>query len=197
MTRLIIWRHGRTAWNAEQRTQGQTDVDLDAHGVAQAATAAQRIAAQAPDLIISSDLARARHTAAPLAERTGLPVKLDARLRERHFGDWQGLTATELQSRWPEQYAQLGSVTPVEIAGIESSLGLARRAAEAFRDAAESVGDGTAVLVTHGGTARLGCAELMGWPPELWHTLGLLDNCGITDLRRHSTGRWLVHAHNT
>src|SRR5690606_19337304 len=81
--RLILWRHGQTAWNVTGRVQGQTDVDLDETGVAQAAATAPRVAQYRPDLIVSSDLRRAARTAAALADVTGLPVEYDARLRER------------------------------------------------------------------------------------------------------------------
>ena len=81
MTRLVIWRHGRTAWNAERRVQGQTDVELDERGHAQAAAAAARLARFSPAAIVSSDLRRAAQTAAYLAEATGLPVAYDERLR--------------------------------------------------------------------------------------------------------------------
>ena len=104
MTHLIVWRHGRTAWNAEHRFQGQTDVDLDETGFEQAAAAAPRLAALKPDMIISSDLKRATSTATVLAELTRLPIKLDPRLRERHFGPWQGLTAREIEERYPDDF---------------------------------------------------------------------------------------------
>ena len=66
MSRLLLWRHGRTAWNHERRMQGQTDVDLDETGVEQAAAAAPALAARDPKLIISSDLRRCTRTAKAL-----------------------------------------------------------------------------------------------------------------------------------
>jgi probable phosphoglycerate mutase len=196
VTRLLVWRHGRTAWNAEERFQGQTDVELDETGVRQAVAAAPRLAASKPDLIISSDLRRATSTAAPLAELTGLPVALDARLRERDFGPWQGLTATEIQERYPDDFLRWGSVSPIRNPKIESVATMTERVTAAFRDAVERVGDGTAVLVTHGGAARLGSGTLLGWPAEIWHTLKVLDNCRMTDLRLHPVRGWQLYAHN-
>ena len=196
MTRLIVWRHGRTAWNAEHRFQGQTDVDLDETGVRQASAAALRLAALKPDLIISSDLTRATSTAAPLAELTGLPVKIDPRLRERHFGPWQGLTSAEIEERYPDDFLRWGSVSPIQNSEIESVPAMTHRVTAAFRDAVAQAGEGTAVLVTHGGSARIGCAVLLGWRAEIWHTLKVLDNCRVTDLRLHSLRGWQLHAHN-
>src|SRR5690606_18245837 len=91
-SRLILWRHGHTEWNAERRVQGHSDVPLSALGHAQAAEAAPLLAAFAPDAIVSSDLRRCTETAAALARHTGLPVRRDPRLRERYYGEWEGLT---------------------------------------------------------------------------------------------------------
>src|SRR2546428_10390762 len=106
MTRLIIWRHGRTAWNHLRRVQGRLDIDLDEIGLAQAEQAAPALAAYEPQVLVSSDLIRARRTAQALAAITNLPVDLDPRLRERDYGPWQGLTHPEIQARYPVDYAR-------------------------------------------------------------------------------------------
>src|SRR2546426_12681041 len=95
MTRLLVVRHGRTGYNATDRIQGQLDTQLDEVGRAQAAAAATRLAAFEPDVIVSSDLSRAADTAAALSAVTGLPVSYDSRLRERGFGQGQGLLGSE------------------------------------------------------------------------------------------------------
>ena len=64
--RLVLVRHGQTAWNAEGRAQGHADVGLDDTGRDQAGAMAPVVAETAPDLLLSSDLARARETAAYL-----------------------------------------------------------------------------------------------------------------------------------
>ena len=88
--RIVLLRHGRTEWNATRRYQGQADPPLDEVGQAQAIEAAALVAAMRPDLLVSSDLQRACQTAEKLASLTGLELSLDARLRERHLGHWQG-----------------------------------------------------------------------------------------------------------
>ena len=105
--RLVLWRHGQTAWNAERRFQGQSDIPLDEAGQAQAERAARLLAGLRPDLIVSSDLIRATGTAAPLARLTGLDVILDKDLRERHGGGWEGLTDAEIRARYPAEHAAL------------------------------------------------------------------------------------------
>jgi len=196
MPRLVVWRHGRTAWNATRRFQGQTDVELDETGISQAIAAAPRIAAYQPDVIISSDLKRATQTADELAKITGLGVELDPRLRERHFGPWQGLTAEEIGERFPDQFARWRSVLDLDDPAIERQEALAARVGDAFREIAQRVGDGTAVLVMHGGSARAGCGTLLGWPMELWGTLGALSNCAGADLAYTVRRGWQLNAYN-
>jgi probable phosphoglycerate mutase len=195
MTRLLIWRHGQTAWNALRQTQGQLDIDLNDVGLEQASAAAALLAARRPDLIASSDLSRCASTARPLALVTGLPVALDKRLRERDFGPWQGLLPGEIEQRWPQEYEHWQQTGESVLPGIESVEDLAARAAAAFADVAEQVGDGTAVVVTHGGAAKAGTTELLGWPVHVGHALKVLDNCHWTELRRTSMG-WQLFAHN-
>jgi probable phosphoglycerate mutase len=101
-TRIVAVRHGRTAWNAEQRLQGHMDVALDALGRAQAARLAQALYGEDLAAVYSSDLQRARDTAAPLAAAAGLVVQTDAALRERCFGHLEGLTHAEVERDWPD-----------------------------------------------------------------------------------------------
>jgi probable phosphoglycerate mutase len=104
--RLVLWRHGQTAWNVEGRFQGQTDIPLDETGVAQAERAARLLAALRPNRIIASDLSRAMATAAPLSRLTGLTVTSDKDLRERHGGAWEGLTNVQIRTQFPDEYAR-------------------------------------------------------------------------------------------
>ena len=98
-------RHGRTAWNAERRFQGQADPPLDEVGRAQADEVAGLLAALRPSVIVTSDLLRATQTAAPLGELAGVDVQVDPRLRERSLGHWEGLTRDEVQERYPDEFA--------------------------------------------------------------------------------------------
>ncbi|MDO9598270.1 MAG: histidine phosphatase family protein [Azoarcus sp.] len=104
-TRLCLVRHGETAWNAERRLQGHLDVELNEHGLRQAALTARVLATAQFEAAYSSDLRRARLTAEIIAGGP-LPVTIDAGLRERHYGCFQGLTYTEAEARFPEDYAR-------------------------------------------------------------------------------------------
>ena len=102
--RLVLLRHGQTAWNAERRAQGHADVELDDTGRAQAAAVAPYVAAMRPRYVWSSDLARARETGACVAAEAGLELRLDDRLREYHLGERTGLTMAEYAAAHPDEY---------------------------------------------------------------------------------------------
>jgi glucosyl-3-phosphoglycerate phosphatase len=195
--RIVLWRHGRTEWNASGRFQGQTDIDLDEIGRAQAWESARRLAALEPDLLISSDLRRTRDTIAALAEITGKPVQLDARLRETFAGEWQGLTGAEIASRYPEEYKAWRAGDPLlKVGGGETRQDVAERMAAAVRDiAARLADDGLAVLTSHGGAARLGIAALIGMPLERFTNIGGLSNGSWSMLRDTDQG-WVLVEHN-
>jgi len=196
VTRLIVWRHGQTVWNQQQRIQGQTDVDLDDVGRQQAAAAAQLLVAKNPDLIVSSDLRRAQDTAQALATLTGLPVDTDSRLRERVYGLWEGLTHPEIEARWPEKFQQWRRGEPVTDVGIESYDDVGKRVSAALADIAERAQGGTAVVVTHGGAARHGVGAFLGWANTVPHTLGPLANCHWIELRQGRGGAWRMETYN-
>jgi broad specificity phosphatase PhoE len=196
MTQLIVVRHGQTEWNATDRVQGQSDVDLDDVGVAQAVEVAPRLAEFAPSLIVSSDLRRAVRTADALAAILGLPIELDPRLRERHFGRWQGLTMAEVRERYPAQHAEWAAGAHVTDPSVETTTDLAERTGAAFSDVARRVGGGTAVVVSHGGASRLACARMLGWPEAIWPTLGVLGNCRYAWLGHSAERGWRLRAYN-
>src|SRR5262245_8544547 len=108
-TRLIIVRHGETAWNLEGRYQGHADSALTETGLAQARLLAERFAREPCSLLYSSDLGRAHETARIIAALTGRGLQLDTRLRERRLGAIQGLRRIEFQQRMPGDYAQFVS----------------------------------------------------------------------------------------
>jgi probable phosphoglycerate mutase len=190
----VLWRHGQTVWNAEHRFQGQSDIPLDETGQAQAERAARLLASLRPDLIVSSDLTRAAATAAPLAWLTGLEVTLDKDLRERHGGRWEGLTDTEIRTRYPVEHANWtppdGEPSPVVAERVAGAL---HRIADAIAE--PGMATGLAVVVSHGAALRLGMSRLLGMPEDLFGVLGPLSNCSWSVLgRRH--GRWRLVEHN-
>lgn len=192
IARLVLWRHGQTSWNAIGRIQGHTDVHLDKRGQAQAKRAAPTLAAFSPTAIVASDLARAADTAAHLAELTGLPVQVDDRLRENHFGAWEGLTDQEVMDGWPEQYVTWRTYDPAFVPpGGCSPLETGARAAAVVAELDEAT-SGTVVAAAHGGTIRALTATLLGLPHAQWRALGPIGNCHWVRLRRTGFGWQLV-----
>ncbi|MFJ1583846.1 histidine phosphatase family protein [Streptomyces sp. NPDC088197] len=194
--RIVLWRHGQTAWNLEQRFQGNTDIELTAEGIAQARRAARLLAALRPDAIIASDLRRAAGTAAELAAVTHLPVTHYEGLRETFAGAWQGLTHTEIVERYGEQYAAWKRGEPVRRGGGELETEVADRAAPVVLTAADKLADdGVLVVVSHGGTIRTTIGRLLGLESTSWESLGGLTNCCWSVLGEGARG-WRLLEHN-
>jgi probable phosphoglycerate mutase len=103
ITRIFAIRHGETAWNVDNRIQGQLDVPLNATGRWQAERLAAALADEDLAVVYCSDLARAHETAEALAQGGGRLLVDDRGLRERHFGTFEGLTWGEIEQRWPAQ----------------------------------------------------------------------------------------------
>ena len=158
MTTLLLVRHGETDWNAAGRLQGHTDRPLNDYGRSQAEALAETLAADEIDAVYSSDLARARETADIVAARLGLPVAVHADLREKNWGNWEGLTPAER-----ERVELVGETTA---AHRERTLRVLHWIAG--RHAGERV-----VVVTHGGSIRRVQASVLGV------ALPVLDNCAV------------------
>lgn len=151
-TRLILIRHGQTAWNAQGRLQGHTDIALDAQGLAQAAALADALRDEGLEHVYSSDLVRAADTARALALPLGLPHELDAGLRERGFGVLEGHTHREVDERWPEWGARWRRRDPdFEPPQGESLRRFHARVVAVAQHLALRHADGCIALVSHGG----------------------------------------------
>jgi probable phosphoglycerate mutase len=156
MTEIFLIRHGETAWNAERRLQGHLDIPLNEEGERQAAALARALAGESVDMIISSDLSRAASTARAVAELQGLPLQTDASLRERCFGAFEGLLYDELESHFPEAYAQWKARDPHARypdgeRRAETFAEFSQRAVEAVCRIADAHSGKRLILVSHGG----------------------------------------------
>src|SRR5215510_9557499 len=174
VSRILLVRHGQSTWNADGRWQGQADPPLSERGVAQAKEAATRVGSV--DAIWASDLQRAMRTAEIVAQVLERDVRVDARLRERNAGPWQGLTRDEIEARWPGDLA--GGRRPD---GFEPDDSVLARALAALDDLAVAHSTETVLVVTHGGVVRVLERHLGG-------DGGLLANLGGRRLVRHDRG---------
>ncbi|MDV9190068.1 bifunctional RNase H/acid phosphatase, partial [Streptomyces sp. SR27] len=167
---FVLLRHGETALTPEKRFSGSggSDPELSAAGLRQAEAVAEALAARGTiQEIVSSPLARCRQTAAAVAARLGLDVRIEQGLRETDFGAWEGLTFGEARERHPEDLdAWLASPKAAPTGGGESFATVARRVA-ATRDRLTAAYAGrTVLLVTHVTPIKTLVRLALGAPPE-------------------------------
>lgn len=192
--RMLVWRHGQTTWNVQRRFQGQADAPLDDIGRAQARFAANYLAAEKPDALVSSDLSRAYDTANELSLLTGLDIQQDARLREASLGHWQGLTHSEVQDKFPTEYAEWLAGKQVDRGG-ETKAEVAARAMTLIDEIMAKTDLQTIVLVTHSAAAIALTGQILDFPQPLWKTIVPLANCHWSELRLGRNG-WRLWSHN-
>jgi 2,3-bisphosphoglycerate-dependent phosphoglycerate mutase len=150
-TTLIVVRHGETSWNREKRMQGTTDTQLSDIGRAQAQALGRRLREHKFAALYSSDLSRALHTARAIAEHTGRKVVTDARLRERCFGIFEGLTAAEIIARYPDEHSLFASQDPdYEVPGGECARRFTGRCLGCLGEIADRHPGMEVVVVSHG-----------------------------------------------
>jgi probable phosphoglycerate mutase len=162
MRRILLARHGETAWNALGRLQGHTDIPLNETGRAQARALADGVAAAGIAAVVTSDLARARETGEIVAAALGLaaPV-IEPGLRERRFGVFEGLTRDECATHHPEAWRAWEERTGGP-ADSEPRAAAITRMAEALARIAAGDGGGPALVVSHGGVMRLWLMDILG-----------------------------------
>ena len=189
--RLLLARHGETAWNAEGRYQGREDIPLSATGEAQARALGERLRELRIDRAVASPLARARRTAElALGDARGPMLSLDEGLLEIAHGTWEGLLAPEIRERDPDR-ARAWRDTPHEVLmpGGESLQHVLDRAWPAFERATDKLGEGTLLVVAHDAVNRVILCRVLGLPlARLWRfrqaptTLNLLEGTSVDTL---------------
>ncbi len=151
-TAFVVVRHGETFWNIDGRIQGHLDSRLTPTGRAQAQALAARLAGERLDALYSSDLGRARETAAPIAAATGLSPSFLATLRERTYGVFESLTWNEIEARYPAEYARLATRdASYAVPEGESAIAFRERLLATFAELGERHRGARLGIVTHGG----------------------------------------------
>ncbi|MEO5982381.1 MAG: histidine phosphatase family protein [Pedococcus sp.] len=196
--RVVVLRHGQTGHNAAGIWQGHLDSDLSELGEEQARAAGAALAAYRPSLVVASDLKRAAETGAAVADEAGLALRVDARWREMHVGRWEGLTADEVSAQYPEDRRRhfAGEDFKRGVDG-ESLSEVVERVHGAVTDLLAELAPGrTAVVATHGVTARVVVSELVGLDlPTTWRVLGGFGNCHWADVVETVSG-WRIQTWN-
>ena len=147
--KLLIARHGETAWNVSNKVSGRTDVPLTEKGLQQAQLLAQNAVGKGIEVIIASPLLRARQTAQAVSDAIGVPVQIDERLMELDFGIFEG------EPRSTPAYVYTRTQFPTRFPGGESSFLLAHRVYACLEDMKRTYDPKTVLLVCHGGVCRM------------------------------------------
>jgi probable phosphoglycerate mutase len=152
ITRVLAIRHGETAWNVDTRIQGQLDIPLNETGRWQAQRLSVALAEETIDAVYSSDLLRALQTAQAVAAGNGRGLATDTGLRERGFGEFEGMTFKEIEQRWPEQSERWRKRDPAfGPAGGETLLDFYTRSVATVTRLASAHPGQTIAVVAHGG----------------------------------------------
>ncbi len=178
MTRFLFLRHGESTWNAVRRWQGSADAPLSERGEAQARAAGAAIGAHGPfALVVTSSLQRARRTGELIAEAAELALgEAFAGLAERSAGEWEGLTRTEIDERYPGGI-ESGTHPP----GYEPDESVAARALPVLDELARRHPGDDLLVISHGGVIHV-LERLVAGTDGPWQRLDNLQ------------GRWFEHS---
>ena len=185
MTELIVIRHGETDWNRQHRFQGQIDVPLNALGLEQARRLGLRLADEPIDLLVVSDLQRARQTAQALADARGHAPRIEPLWREQGFGILEGLDVPTIRARHADLWAQwLRHDADYALPqGGESNVAFHARVMQALRALVATHAGARVAVVTHGGVLDM-----------LWRSARALSLSGPRECEIPNTGinrlRW-------
>jgi alpha-ribazole phosphatase/probable phosphoglycerate mutase len=192
-TRLLLVRHGQTAYNAEVRFMGQLDIPMDEIGRLQARAVARRLSAERPVAMYCSGLWRAFETASAIrsAIASHPELRTDERLTEGHFGAWQGKTYDSLKVQDAERLARWEAdrlhAAPPE---GESLQQIADRVGAAYADICAENRDKTVIIVAHGGSLQVLLTLALGVPLETYWKLWV-SNASVSELRLAEWGATL------
>lgn len=195
--RLLLVRHGITRHNIEGMYTGQTDAPLTELGERQAEAAGKYLSSEKIDLIVSSDLQRARYTAQAIARHHNLPVLEDPDLREIGMGDWEGFTAEQIQARNMAEWTSVRG-DPIHIAppGGENFLQLQQRVGRALQRYQEHYVDKTVLWTTHGGFIGIFFCHALKLELHYRHCFRQ-DNTSISEVVFERELPWIIRMNDT
>ncbi len=189
--RIFLLRHGETDWNLEGRCQGFTDIDLNEHGIQQAAEIAQCLSKEKIDAIYSSDLKRALRTAEAIRQFHRLEVNVQHDLRELNHGQFEGLTFAQIRDSYPDfMRSWRGEPAEILIPGGERLVDVAQRAWKAMERIAWShLAHETVVVVSHHFPIVAILCQITGTPLNLYRSFRA-EPCGLHGLDYDFIGGW-------
>lgn len=196
MAKLLLVRHGETEWNKTARYQGHSDISLSALGLQQAEALRQRLSREKSNLIYSSDLKRAVHTAQIIALGHNAEMVLCRELREIDFGEFEGLTFEEIKQRYPSSNWWTAKNPEARLPKGESISQLSTRVSQFVARLRKYAGGETILIVAHGGSLRALLCLLLGLGLEHWWQIRL-DIGSLTIVEIHPEGAVLSLLNDT
>ena len=190
-TMFLLVRHGETTWGAQARFAGREDVPLTARGRRQAQAVAARIRPLRPSVVLTSPLQRCRTTAEAIAAEVGAPVVIDERLMDGLLGEWTGYRASEIEQRWPAEFAAWRSDPDAPPPGGESFNGIRDRVRPLLNEAVQSYRGHTVALVTHAATGKMVLATALNVGSAVAYRVRV-DTASLTGFTVESDGAVLV-----
>lgn len=182
-TELYLLRHGQTDWNKQSIFQGQTDIELNETGIAEAKKAADIFTKIKLDHIYSSDLKRAKKTASFVAAQKDLKIKEDSNAREMNFGDWEGLKFDQIKEQYTDELeAWQDDPLHNSPSNGEQMLDFKKRIVDFFNQIIEENKGDKILVVTHGGVIKLYLSVVLGSElADFWQFQ--IDNCSVTEIK--------------
>jgi broad specificity phosphatase PhoE/ribonuclease HI len=194
-TRFVVVRHGETTWGAQAKFAGRSDVPLTGRGRRQATAVAGRIRRLAPVAVLTSPLQRCRNTAQAIAAEVGAPVIADDRLIDGLLGEWTGFRATEIEARWPQQFADWRSDPDASPPGGESFNEIRRRVRPVMTDTLSTYRGHTVVLVTHAAPGKMILATALNVDSAIAYRIRV-DTASLSGFTVEADGTVMVWAVN-
>lgn len=195
-TRFIIIRHGQTEWNARGQWQGWKDSPLTPLGFEQARTVAQELSARSPVAVYASDLGRTMETARVISEPHRLKINPSESLRERYYGQIEGLTTEQIEAQFPGILYREGRDLrdTWRPPGGETLIEVGERVMSFLRQVSSMHADEEVLVITHAGVLRVLDSIASNSPLEsIWHRVP--PNCAILELEANPFGEIRILNH--
>ncbi len=197
MKRLYLVRHGETAWNLEGRTQGRRDSHLTERGLYQATMLAKRLTKEPIDIIYSSNLDRAKSTAAIIGNELGLESHFHEGLAELSFGLWEGLTIKEIERDYPDAVNVWHSTPQLPCIPDGELLAVAQaRINAAIEEILQASADKNILIVSHGTVLKLYLQGFLGMDLKDFYRLKQ-ENCALNIIEYKKRGPMLTKYNDT
>jgi broad specificity phosphatase PhoE len=164
--RLIFVRHAEPHEEMRERIYGRLDPELSERGREHTVAIAGALAREPIAAVYTSPRLRARATAAPLAARLGVDVRVEDDLREIDFGELEGLTLAEAVERYPVESSWMHAPAEAAFPGGESVAAMRARAIAAVRSIAARHEGTTAAVISHAVVIRAILADALVMPPD-------------------------------